>query len=478
MKKRIVCLTLAILMCGSQVVSVMADRESDLREEQAWTSQQLDATYARMSALWDQKQQLESQIESLNSDLVNVMVSIQTLESDIASKEAEIEKTQGDLTKAQNAKDKQYGAMKKRIQYLYEKGGNNAWFQMMLNADNLADLLTRAEYTQQMYEQDRKNLDKYVNTINEVNNLKTQYESDKAELEEMKASYEQQSYDLQCQIDQKKSESADYENEIAYAQQQATEYANLLAEQTAEIQRLEAERIAAEEEARRQAEEEAARQAAEEEAAAKAAEQEQDSESEEEENVEYDEDGNEIENTDDADDESESDDGVEYDENGDPVDNAGASDDVEYDEYGNVIDSDNTVSPDDYESEQSSDSDSSSSSSSGSGSSVVDFATQFVGNPYVWGGTSLTNGVDCSGFVMQVYAHYGISLPHSSSALRSVGRGISYSEAQPGDIICYSGHVALYIGGGQIIHASNPSDGIKISPATYTNILAVRRVLG
>ena len=101
MKKRIVCLTLAILMCGSQVVSVMADRESDLREEQAWTSQQLDATYARMSALWDQKQQLESQIESLNSDLVNVMVSIQTLESDIASKEAEIEKTQGDLTKAQ-----------------------------------------------------------------------------------------------------------------------------------------------------------------------------------------------------------------------------------------------------------------------------------------------------------------------------------------------------------------------------------------
>ena len=118
------------------------------------------------------------------------------------------------------------------------------------------------------------------------------------------------------------------------------------------------------------------------------------------------------------------------------------------------------------------------SAQSSSGSSVISYASQFLGNPYVWGGTSLTNGVDCSGFVMQVYAHYGISLPHSSSALRSVGRGICYSEAQPGDIICYSGHVALYIGGGQIIHASNPSDGIKISPATYTNILAVRRVLG
>ncbi len=104
-------------------------------------------------------------------NLVNVMVSIQTLERDIANKEAEIEKTQGDLTKAQNAKDKQYESMKKRIQYLYEKGGNNAWFQMMINADNLADLLTRAEYTQQMYEQDRESLEKYANTIKEVKKL-------------------------------------------------------------------------------------------------------------------------------------------------------------------------------------------------------------------------------------------------------------------------------------------------------------------
>ena len=236
MKKRIVCLTLAILMCGSQVVSVMADRESDLREEQAWTSQQLDATYARMSALWDQKQQLESQIESLNSDLVNVMVSIQTLESDIASKEAEIEKTQGDLTKAQNAKDKQYGAMKKRIQYLYEKGGNNAWFQMMLNADNLADLLTRAEYTQQMYEQDRESLQKYARTIEEVQKLEDQYEQEKADFETMKEEYEAQQSNLQYQLDVTRANSADCENEIAYAQQQATEYANLLEQQQANRQ--------------------------------------------------------------------------------------------------------------------------------------------------------------------------------------------------------------------------------------------------
>ena len=483
MKKRIVCLTLALLMSATQVVSVSASREDELREEQAITSQQLDATYSRMDELAYAKSQLENEISELDSNLVSVMVSIDTLKGDIDNKEVEIIKTKQDLGKAQKARDKQYESMKLRIQALYEQGGDAAWFQMMLNSEDLSELLTRAENTQQMYEQDRKNLDKYVNTINEVNNLKTQYESDKAELEEMKASYEQQSYDLQCQIDQKKSESADYENEIAYAQQQATEYANLLAEQTAEIQRLEAERIAAEEEARRQAEEEAARQAAEEAAAAEAAEQEQESESEDEGNAEYDEDGNEIENVDEDSDyedesEDESEDDVEYDENGDIVDNAGTSDDVEYDEYGNVIDSDNTVSAEDYESEQSSDSDSSSSSGSGSGSSVVDYATQFVGNPYVWGGTSLTGGADCSGFTQSVYANFGVSLPRTSYEQQNAGTEVSYADAQPGDLICYGGHVAIYMGNGRIVHASNSVDGIKISDnAAYRTIVSVRRLV-
>lgn len=117
-----------------------------------------------------------------------------------------------------------------------------------------------------------------------------------------------------------------------------------------------------------------------------------------------------------------------------------------------------------------------SSEGSALGRDIAAYGCQFIGNPYVFGGTSLTNGTDCSGFTQSVYAHFGIRIPRDSTSQRFFGTGVDYSQAQPGDLICYAGHVGLYIGNGQIVHASSERTGIKISNATYRTILAVRRV--
>lgn len=111
------------------------------------------------------------------------------------------------------------------------------------------------------------------------------------------------------------------------------------------------------------------------------------------------------------------------------------------------------------------------------GHAIVDYACQFIGNPYVWGGTSLTDGADCSGFVQSVFAHFGISLPRTTYDQIYAGVEVSYDQAMPGDLICYDGHIGIYIGNGQIVNAQNPEQGIGISPATYTTILSVRRIV-
>ena len=345
-----------------------------------------------------------------------------------------------------------------------------AWFQMMMNSENLTDLLNNAEYTQKMYEYDRQSLEKYANTITQVQQLGEKYQQEKADMESMKQEQEAEQTNLQTAIDSKRASSADCDNEIAYAQQMANEYASLIQEQQAEIEQIVAEKEAAEEAARTETERIAAEQAE-----AEAAEAEQ----EEADDVQYDEDGNIINNNEEnnaenADDNNDEDNTETAGAAGTAEsENADTSSDYEYDEYGNVID--NNTSAD---SNSSSDTSTNTSTGSGSGSSVVDYATQFVGNPYVWGGTSLTNGADCSGFVQSVYSNFGVSLPRTSYEQQNAGREVSYSDAQPGDLICYGGHVAIYMGNGKIVHASNSRDGIKVSDnAAYRTILSVRRLV-
>lgn len=473
MKKRVLCVSLALLISASQVMTVSASREEQLRLEQAYTNEQLNNTYARINELEYAKQALRAEINELDANLVNIMVSINVLEGSISEKEASIEKTSADLQKAEKAKDKQYENMKKRIQLLYEKGGNSAWFQMLMEADDLSELLTRAEYTQKMYELDRENLDKYTNTVEQVKELGEKYAQEKADLEAMHNEYALQQQELEYQISVKEATSANCDAEITYAQNQAYQYAVLLEQQTAEIAQLEAERIAAEQAAaaaaaQAQAEAQAAAQA---QAQAQAETQIQ-TDSTGETGVysaEYDEYGNVVYN---------------YEENASTQDtytdyNYSGESTAQYDEYGNLIVDNSSVDYNYTDTTGTTTDTTTTTTPTGSGNSaVVDFATQFVGNPYVWGGTSLTNGADCSGFVQSVYSNFGVDLPRTSYDQMTVGQEVSYADAQPGDLICYGGHIAIYMGNGQIVHAANSEQGIIISDnAAYDTILSVRRVL-
>ncbi len=450
MRSKVASFLLAVsLALTATVAPVMADLESDYREEAAWTEAQLSATYERIDQLWYQKQELEYQESVISENLYNVMVAKQILEQDIAKKEAEITKTKKDLEKARKAKDKQYESMKQRIQYIYEKGGDDAWFQILLNSDSVADFLTKAEYTQAMYDSDREALEVFANTITEVASLEAKYTSEKVEMEALQEEYQAACDELEYQLAITRENEADCENEIAWAQYQATEYANYLVDLTAEIERLVEEWIAWEGAQRAAAEAAAA------EAAAAAAQ------------IDLDDVPDEFISADgtiDADYLAEVADSLTvYDEEGNAMSavDAAASGETVYDSDGDVVDASSVVS--------------SVASSSGSGSSIVNFATQFVGNPYVWGGTSLTNGADCSGFVQSVYANFGISLPRTSYEQETAGYEVSYSEAQPGDLICYGSHVAIYMGDGKIVHASNSTDGIKIREyAAYRTITSVR----
>ena len=504
MKKRLICCVLALVVTFAQVVSVGATREEQLRVEQETTNNSLNEAYATIESLEVQKEALSMEINELDQELVNVMVTVNVLKKDIAKKETAIKETKEDLKEAQEKKDEQYEAMKKRIQFLYEKGGGSAWLQVLFESKDLPDLLNKAEYTQKMYEYDRDNLQKFEDTVEGVKALGVQLEAEKAELVDMKGQQEAQQASLESQLAQKRSDSEDYEAQIATAQSQAEEYASLLQQQTEEIARLEAERLAAEEEARRQAEaaaaaEEAARKAeearlaqeAEKEArrqAAAAAEAEEAAPAETGEELAAEVDRTEdVENIADLGSEDIEDDDTEI--NGitgdttveDSTDSSPVTDDgsdttdtVQTDEYGNVIDESSSgtgsvTTP-------------AVSTGSGAGQEVVNYALQFVGNPYVWGGTDPVNGADCSGFVQSVYAHFGVALNRTSEAQMANGVSVPYSQAQPGDLICYGSHIAIYMGNGQIVHASNsapyPAGGIKVSDnAAYRTILDVRRVI-
>jgi cell wall-associated NlpC family hydrolase len=401
LKKCTLGLLIGALFC-SQPIPTWASSKAQKEKQEA--QKKLEEANQKAKAAESKKNAAQSQVSQLTSDLTALLADIHVLEVDMENKNADIIQATKDYAAAKKEEEKQYSSMKKRIQYMYEKG-DTEYLDIFLQVQSMSDLLNKAEYVESIYTYDRNMLDNYQETKEQVAEYKSQLEEDKAEMEVMELEYKGQQDQLETLISTKKKEVSNFDSQLAQAKQDAAAYANTVAKKNEEI------RKAKEEEAKKKAAEEAARKKAEEEARKKAA--------------------------------------------------------------TSTKTAKNTSTKDKYTGPAAQ----KSSGGTAAGRAVADYGLKFIGNPYVYGGTSLTNGADCSGFVQAVYRNFGYSLPRSSTQQRSAGREVSYSEAQPGDIICYAGHVAIYIGDGKIVHASTPSTGIKVGTATYRSILSVRRVV-
>ena len=392
----------------------LEQKKKEADEKKKQEQEKYNDASGRVDTIQSDVDEVAGEIEEIDAALVETLASVELIEEDIDEKEEQIVVTTADYEAAKVTEEEQYEAMKLRVKFMYEKG-DTTYLQLLLESNGFSDMINKVEYIEKLYEYDRTLLNEYMDARIAVEELKQQLEEEMAELEAQQHELEEEKASLEIILAEKQKAYDNYEVQLAKAKQEAAVYKANIKKQNDEIKKLEAASAAKQSEidAAKKAEEEARR--AQELALQKQSE-------------------------------------------------SGSS-------SGGSSSGGNSSSGKSY---------ASASSYSGAGSKgqqIANYACQFSGNPYVPGGTSLTEGADCSGFVWRVYKDFGYSVPRTSYSLRSYGTEVSYADAQPGDVVCYAGHVGIYIGNGQIVHASTQKTGIKITHATYKEILSVRRIV-
>ena len=353
------------------------------------------------------RKELEASIAAKNEELNKVMAELDDLRNQIVVKQGEIEQAAADLVVAQDTLDEEYESMKLRIQFMYENNQQDSFWVAILEADGLADMLTRVEYIADVYESDRKLMEQYEGTLHEVEDLNTRLAQEmealvaleeesvakQEKVEETIASLQQQEEQLASMISDLQSQQKTYESQLAKLEDKKTAYQKTIDEQAEIIRQLEA-------------------------AAAR--------------------------------------------QNANTYEGGGTG-------QSNTLGSAEYLKDDSYNP---------SPQTNVSGEEIVAFAQQYVGNPYRWGGNSLTNGADCSGFVHLVFEHFGISTPRYSQSFKLSGQPVSYNNMQAGDVVVYDGHVAIYIGNGNIVEAQSTKAGITNTRSVNCHkITGIRRLV-
>ena len=396
-------------------------KEKELKQSIQENQNQLNQINSQVGNLQSQQNAVNSQISGLNAQIAELMANVSILESDIQVTENEIYETNLELEAAIQRENEQYDATMTRIKCMYEQGDTN-YVTLLVMSNSLSEFLSNAEYIEKVYQYDQKLLNDYKETKREVQELKEELEIREEELEVEKADLLDQKSELDVKVSGLRSIAADYETQIASARREADAYAAKIRQQNAEVKQIEAQRAALLKEEQKKLNPAAATPS-----------------------------GNTASQTATAP-------GGTAIMTGNIV-SAGPNarfHGAQYQVDVGVI----TSAP-----------------GSEKGKEVAMYAIQFLGNPYVHAGRSLITGTDCSGFTSLVYKHFGINISPGVAYQRYEGRSVSAADMQPGDVIIYPGHAALYLGSGKIIHASSSATGIKISNWNYRSYVDIRRML-